>query len=431
MIPIFLTLTLVVVLLASKLVALDRDYTVDTTIKVSFIVFNIVTPFITSWLGLSFWSFQPNESLYITAIALNALFYLSYTASYAFVKAVRIKRESAHERWLGRNASKKRVYTVLFAILIFQIWVAGFDLETMFIRDHVSESENLGGGRISWLFNLTVLRSAPTVIFIYIFLYRKDSRYRSLDLFIFILSMLLIAPPTLMPRFMAGALYLPVFYFLISRYVRVRYSLILLAGLLVVFPILDVGRQLANGANANIVLVDLLVGNFSAGHLDSFQSTMMAVHYGSFEWGKQLLGAMLFFVPRSIWSEKPIGSGEYLALLTGLDFTNISMSWVGEWYLNFGIVGVVFSGFILATIAKTADSALLGRSGCIRFVFSSLLVPMAVLIMRGDMMSSFSFSIGLLLASCIWPYVVTAGAKNSRTVKHSLPRSVVLAVPRR
>jgi oligosaccharide repeat unit polymerase len=421
MILFVLTLTLLMVLLTSKPLTLERDYSVDTTVKVSFIVFGVVTPAVTSWLGISFWGFQPNESLYITVIALNALFYLSYIASYSFVKPVRIKGgRSVHEKWIGRSVPKKRVYGVLFAILIVQIWVAGFDLETMFIRDHVGDSENSGGGRISWLFNLTLLRSAPTVLFIYIFLFRKDSRYRSLDLFIFVSFMILIAPPTLIPRFMAGALYLPVFYFLVSKYVRVRYSLILFAGLLVVFPLLDIGRQLANGATGNIVVIDLLVGNFSAGHLDSFQSTMMAVQHGAIEWGRQLLGAMLFFVPRSIWIGKPIGSGEYLALLTGLNFTNISMSWVGEWYLNFGIVGVVCSGFILATIAKSADSALRGRSGCIRFIFSTLLVPMAVLIMRGDMMSSFSFSIGLLFASCVWPYVVSGGT-NFRAMK-STPR---------
>ena len=72
---------------------------------------------------------------------------------------------------------------------------------------------------------------------------------------------------------------------------------------------------------------------------------------GSFK-GKQLLGAMLFFIPRSIWPSKPIGSGATIAIYQRQSFKNISCPIIGEAIINFGIIGVII--FAVA-IAKTSS----------------------------------------------------------------------------
>ena len=75
-------------------------------------------------------------------------------------------------------------------------------------------------------------------------------------------------------------------------------------------------------------------------------------------WGNQLLGAILFFVPRSIWPSKPLGTGH--TAIVALDqhyFSNVSAPLIAEGYVNFGIVGVVLFALAAGWIFRKLDSA--------------------------------------------------------------------------
>ena len=58
------------------------------------------------------------------------------------------------------------------------------------------------------------------------------------------------------------------------------------------------------------------------------------------QWGRQLLGALLFFVPSAVWSGKPLASGifiaNYLIANYSMWFTNLSAPLIAEGYLDFG-----------------------------------------------------------------------------------------------
>lgn len=79
---------------------------------------------------------------------------------------------------------------------------------------------------------------------------------------------------------------------------------------------------------------------FKEGHFDSYQSILSVLNSEIITYGNQLLGVLLFWVPRSIWSNKPIGSGAFMAEITNLDFSNISMNYFAEGYINFGVFGM-------------------------------------------------------------------------------------------
>ena len=55
----------------------------------------------------------------------------------------------------------------------------------------------------------------------------------------------------------------------------------------------------------------------------------------------QILGSIFFFVPRSIWIDKPLDTGVVLANSNGLLFKNLSAPWILELLVNFRIVGLV------------------------------------------------------------------------------------------
>jgi hypothetical protein len=97
-----------------------------------------------------------------------------------------------------------------------------------------------------------------------------------------------------------------------------------------------------------------------------------SVHYmesgrQEFAGGETLVYALLAFIPRAIWPDKPVtaGSGNLVANYTGLRFeegTSIGVGQVMEFYINFGHWGVIFGflaiGGFIAFIDKGAVTAL-------------------------------------------------------------------------
>jgi len=66
-----------------------------------------------------------------------------------------------------------------------------------------------------------------------------------------------------------------------------------------------------------------------------------------YQWGSTLLDSLTLFIPRAIWSDKPETASSWLArVFYGQRvLANISTTWPGELYLNFGWAGLVLGMF--------------------------------------------------------------------------------------
>ena len=148
---------------------------------------------------------------------------------------------------------------------------------------------------------------------------------------------------------------------------------------------------------------------------DSWSNLMAAIKYSEIEsitYGRQLVGAVLFFVPRSFWPNKPVGSGHFVAenmLMTRYSFwfTNISMPFPAEGYINFGILGIILFAFILALISKITDKWY--KYNDLRLFFSLYVcfhMIFMIFMLRGDLMSSFAYLVGNLLAIFFVPLIL-------------------------
>jgi len=143
---------------------------------------------------------------------------------------------------------------------------------------------------------------------------------------------------------------------------------------------------------------------FRQAHFDAYENMLSAIEAEFVTYGYQLLGVLLFFVPRAFWQDKPVGSGYQLAENLGYRFNNISMPFLGEGYVNFGIIGfVLFSisaGFSMARLDK-AFSGILSAKRVYSYEASIYLYLIGALFffLRGDLLSSFSFTVaGLAVA---------------------------------
>lgn len=69
---------------------------------------------------------------------------------------------------------------------------------------------------------------------------------------------------------------------------------------------------------------------------------------------KQLFFILARPVPRALWPEKPVDPGFDLAKLTHNTGTSLSMSFIGECYVSYGLVAVIIGGLLYGALARTA-----------------------------------------------------------------------------
>jgi hypothetical protein len=116
------------------------------------------------------------------------------------------------------------------------------------------------------------------------------------------------------------------------------WTLILVGALLVIFPYADIFRHEIDVSDVYFEGIDPVIDQ---GHYDAFQQTINAVNFVNEEGiraGRQLLGTALFWVPRRIWTDKPIPSGPLVAEHHGYRATKLSMPLWGEAYVDGGFI---------------------------------------------------------------------------------------------
>jgi hypothetical protein len=211
-------------------------------------------------------------------------------------------------------------------------------------------------------------------------------------------------------RYWVGAIYIGLLLTLLGHRLRSGWPFVffLVGGLLVVFPFLGTLRHVTK-----IQDVVPYVGNFgflgpSLATLD-FDAYSMVAYTAEYitegpgtTYGRQLLGPLLFFVPRSLWPDKPVGSGLTVAVERGLSFDNVSNSPIAEGLMNFGWVGVPLFAFVLCWIFGILDASFERAERGNYKVLIRLIYPFwigfAFFLMRGDLLSSTAYITGFSVA---------------------------------
>ncbi len=154
----------------------------------------------------------------------------------------------------------------------------------------------------------------------------------------------------------------------------------------------------------DISVREVIMSHFLELHYDAWGNFLGVIEYArqaGFSMGYQLLGALLFFFPRSQWAAKPYGTGQvlaenYIAPQSGFDFSNLSMSLPAEGYINFGVFGVVLFAFVLGRVFAFMQH-LMQRSLYARYLalyFSFYLF----FLLRGDLLNGIAYFAGALCA---------------------------------
>lgn len=193
---------------------------------------------------------------------------------------------------------------------------------------------------------------------LYLIRWSKGTKFGSIDKLLFTLVMLLnifVNNPVTQGRFWFTTVWGTVSLIVLwkTKLIFMYFSLIATLFVLVIFPASDIYRN-AN-SERTLTLVSPVESLSRDGDFDAAEQIAWGariVKEDGHALGRQILGSVLFFVPRSIWENKSRDTGTILAQRAG--FKNLSLSspiWI-EAFFDFGWFGVIAFLSLIGTLHR-------------------------------------------------------------------------------
>lgn len=260
----------------------------------------------------------------------------------------------------------------------------------------------------------------------------------ALVLILFLLLLLWFKNPLVEKRNALGPIYISIIFLFVPRLLNnnVKTMFFMFFTMIIVFPLSAIITHTRSSLREIFIQPRLLLDEFEGEgvgevfntlHYDAFiniVATIDYVKYEGFSYGYQLLSAFLFFVPRKVWPDKPITTGqlvgEHLIDNYGFNFSNLSNPMVSEGYINFGVVGVILLALALAYTIVYLLTWLQGgilMKKMMAFYFAIHLL----FFLRGDFANGFSYYVGTLVGvmgiARILDYFIKQGIINQQKWK--------------
>jgi hypothetical protein len=183
---------------------------------------------------------------------------------------------------------------------------------------------------------------------------------------------------------------------------------LLIGGMVLIFPAITIFTHNHQQSFDDVSLAqvsDRLVDHYFSINYDSWANIYTAIEIAGahgVQWGHQLLGSLLFFVPSSVWSGKPLATGvflgDYLIANYSMWFTNLSAPLIAEGYLDFGFVGVILYAGATALIVTVLNKVALHSSKWLSFPLAVYGAVFLMIVLRGSLMVALGFASAALLA---------------------------------
>lgn len=138
----------------------------------------------------------------------------------------------------------------------------------------------------------------------------------------------------------------------------------------------------------------------------------------------QVLGSLLFWVPRALWPNKPMDTGTLLAQYRGYSFENLSAPMWAELLVNGGLVAVVVGFAALGWWLRRLDGGLRAafRSGGTAAIVGAVFPVYMTILMRGSLLQATgSVAVGIACLLFIRK-APTDELDSGRIGRHELPR---------
>lgn len=341
-----------------------------------------------------------NESEYfkmnLCILVIILTFHFVYTF---FYKIIRIKRYHYDDYVVKKISPRQVIFLILLSLFSLGVtfYFLNFNLNKMFFRGVSGEEDTTS---ISSPFAMVVMQTIRPISIICLMYYLLAPNKKKIIVGLLLLLAILTIFPTSVARFYAAAVYLPLL-LVAFKFTKIKnlFSLMFMIGLLVVFPFLnnfrnyDVNQKIKFGFDFEM---------FATGHFDSYFNFALIYFEDIITYGQQLLGVFFFWVPRSVWPSKPIGSGALLAEKLNLSWTNISANYFAEGFINFGIFGILLFTIVIAYFAALIDKKFwvlfINKENNFFKVLYFIILSMLFFTLRGDLLSATAFTVGFIVS---------------------------------
>lgn len=389
----------------------QRPYSLNKIFYLFCFFFFGVAPFIQSNGHVSLFGARLlKENEYFMMNMLILIIMISYQFFYR--KFSKSKIDSKTQRKISKYNIEKLSFKQILILIILSLssfgvifYINSFNVFNLLLRGGELKSSELEMASSTFLLIDKFIRPIP-MIALFFYLVSKNRNLFVLAI-LFLLAVLSIFPLGV-ARFYAAAIYIPLL-LITTPFIRRKnmFSLFFIGGLLIVFPFLNQFRHFSAETSLKF---GLNFDMFAEGHFDSYQNFALIVTENIITWGRQLLGVALFWVPRTFWPTKPVGSGHHIAEELSMSFSNISANYFAEGYINFGFLGIILFVVFLAWFTARMDNLywkmVHGSKNNFFRVIYYLMLGMLFFIMRGDLLSSFAFTVGIIL-SILFTFKVT------------------------
>ena len=163
---------------------------------------------------------------------------------------------------------------------------------------------------------------------------------------------------------------------------------------------------------------------FSAMDYDAFQMlcyTIQAVLRSGYSWGTNLLGALLFFVPRAIWEAKPVPSSfEIVFIVRSFRFSgteNLSNPLVSEGYYAFGYGGVLAVSYLFWKVVNFLERKRRELADSVLTIVYCVSAGMILLFLRGTLMVGVAYTMAAIVSAVV-PYYLLGGRTGEKLSTH-------------
>jgi oligosaccharide repeat unit polymerase len=348
----------------------------------------------------------PQDYSYLTASSLALLSCIFFYLGYGLRKKTPSSDKTLPKPDHDSLPQRRRVYFTGVTCLILLATLIGdyyhFDLNNMFFRGFGENVESTAMGYSFITFFIRPLFFNLVLLFILV----RISRTSLNDVGIYFLCILLLVfvSPMGIPRTLTGALYIPLLVLaFFPRYASKYFVLCVITyAILFVAPVADVFRLIQFRDEISLIQ-NFSLNYFFAGHFDAFHNLTQVIETNYVSQGRQILGALLFWVPRAFWPTKPVGTSFDFAEFAGFRSSNISFPLTAELYVDFGMLGVILGMFLLGVVFKWLDNFLTkprSSDSLTPYLFAMAHLELSILsiyLLRGNFLSGFAFTMGVAL----------------------------------
>ena len=368
------------------------------------------------------------------ALVAVTLWVLAYLAGYLLrYRSLGRIRSSRFVRSFEKPVSVASVHFALVVGFFSLLYLASLGLVGAFTRAAAQESLSLAASGPVFFINNIFVRALPLLAVAGTALaIRRSGSILSIGLlipmFVFdVVGVMVTNSPFAAARywFVAVAVGLSAPHLLAGRRTAILVLICLLGGLSIL-PSIGAARDAQT--LAEIVQYYLKVDSpfeylANSGDVDAFGMMCLATKWLGIHgptWGMQMLGALLFWVPRTFWPSKPIGTGAMVSEQLGFEFTNLSVPIMTEPLVDFGLIGVPIAafafGWLLASLDRSYWTPFDPSRSPVGFRRIDVIYPfwvgMVLFVTRGDLLSSFGYTVGITLAMI--PFVVVPARIRAR-----------------